>query len=116
MFAQPKSCAPAIRGAPSQGTHLPGILHIHGGGQTASLEWVRFWTSRGYVCTTYDFTGPWAGRKEVTDWGPIKQGNLAQRLTDINVVMLDELGYLHFIANGGTPVSSHQQALGQDPA
>ncbi|HET6324280.1 MAG TPA: acetylxylan esterase [Planctomycetaceae bacterium] len=68
----------AIRGAPSQGTHLPGILHIHGGGQTASLEWVRFWTSRGYVCTTYDFTGPWAGRKEVTDWGPIKQGNLAQ--------------------------------------
>jgi cephalosporin-C deacetylase-like acetyl esterase len=68
----------AIRGAPSDGTHLPGILHIHGGGQTASLDWVRFWTSRGYVCISYDFTGPWAGRKEVTDWGPIAQGNLAQ--------------------------------------
>ncbi len=27
----------AIRGAPSTGGHLPGILHIHGGGQTASL-------------------------------------------------------------------------------
>ena len=33
---------------------------------------------RGYVCTSYDFTGPWAGRKDVTDWGPITQANLAQ--------------------------------------
>ena len=68
----------AIRGAPSNGSRLPGILHIHGGGQTASHDWVRFWTSRGYVCVSYDFTGPWAERKEFTDWGPIKQANLAQ--------------------------------------
>ncbi len=68
----------AIRGAPHSGNQLPGILHIHGGGQTASLEWVRFWTKRGYVCVSYDFTGPWANRKDVTDWGPIKQANLAQ--------------------------------------
>ncbi|HUE15426.1 MAG TPA: acetylxylan esterase [Planctomycetaceae bacterium] len=66
----------AIRGAPREGTRLPGILHIHGGGQTASLEWVRFWAKRGYVCVTFDYSGPWAGRKEFTDWGPIKQGNL----------------------------------------
>jgi dienelactone hydrolase len=66
----------AIRGAPLAGARLPGILHIHGGGQTASLDWVRFWTKRGYVCVTFDYTGPWAGRKEFTDWGPIKQGNL----------------------------------------
>ncbi len=66
----------AIRGAPREGTRLPGILHIHGGGQTASLDWVRFWAKRGYVCVTFDYTGPWAGRKEFTDWGPIKQGNL----------------------------------------
>jgi cephalosporin-C deacetylase-like acetyl esterase len=66
----------AIRGAPREGARLPGILHIHGGGQTASLEWVRFWAKRGYVCVTFDYTGPWAGRKEYTDWGPIKQGNL----------------------------------------
>jgi cephalosporin-C deacetylase-like acetyl esterase len=68
----------AIRGAPTNGTHLPGILHIHGGGQTASLDWVQFWTKRGYVCMSYDFTGPWAGRKEFTDWGPITQANMAQ--------------------------------------
>lgn len=67
----------AIRGAPLDGIGLPGILHIHGGGQTASLAWVRFWVRRGYVCVTFDYTGPWGGRKEYTDWGPIKQGNLA---------------------------------------
>ena len=66
----------AIRGAPLEGSRLPGILHIHGGGQTASLDWVRYWAKRGYVCVTFDYTGPWAGRKEFTDWGPIKQGNL----------------------------------------
>jgi cephalosporin-C deacetylase-like acetyl esterase len=65
-----------IRGAPTAGGHLPGILHIHGGGQTASLEWVRFWARRGYVCVSFDFTGPWEGRKDVTDWGPIRQANL----------------------------------------
>jgi dienelactone hydrolase len=68
----------ALRGAPLQGVRLPGILHIHGGGQTASLDWVRFWAKRGYVCVSYDFTGPWAGRKEYTDWGPITQGNMAK--------------------------------------
>ena len=30
-----------------------------------------------------------------------KQGNLAQRLTHAHIVMLDELGYLPFSANGG---------------
>ena len=36
---------------------LPGILHIHGGGQTANLEWPRFWARRGFVCLTFDFCG-----------------------------------------------------------
>lgn len=66
----------AITGAPSGGERRAGILHIHGGGQTASLEWVRFWTKRGYVCATFDFCGPWANRTDVTDWGPLKQGNM----------------------------------------
>ena len=66
----------AITGAPIQGDHRAGILHIHGGGQTASLDWVRFWVKRGYVCVTFDFCGPWADRTEVTDWGAFKQGNM----------------------------------------
>lgn len=36
---------------------LPGILHIHGGGQTANLDWPRFWARRGYVCLSFDFCG-----------------------------------------------------------
>lgn len=66
----------AIQGAPKDGKGLPGVLHIHGGGQTASLDWVKYWTSRGYVCVTFDFCGPWGERKEFTDWGPIEQANM----------------------------------------
>jgi dienelactone hydrolase len=69
----------ALRGAPASGERsLPGILHIHGGGQTASLDWVRFWCKRGYVAVTYDFCGPWANRSEVTDWGTLKHCNMAE--------------------------------------
>ncbi len=68
----------AIQGAPRQGTRLPGILHIHGGGQTASLDWVRYWVKRGYVCVSFDFCGPWEKRTEFTDWGPVKHANMAQ--------------------------------------
>jgi dienelactone hydrolase len=61
----------AIQGEPKSAKQVPGILHIHGGGQTASLEWVQYWTRRGYACISYDFCGPWANRTEYTDWGPL---------------------------------------------
>ena len=67
----------AITGAPPAGPPRPGILHIHGGGQKASLDWLRFWTTRGYACVTYDFCGQWENRAEFTDWGPLKHGNMA---------------------------------------
>lgn len=67
----------AIQGAPRDGTNLAGILHVHGGGQTASLDWVRFWAARGYVCVTFDFCGDWEQRAEFTDWGPLVHGNMA---------------------------------------
>lgn len=61
----------AYCGAPQQGNALPSILHLHGGGQTASLDWVRYWASRGYVCVSHDFCGKGPGRKDdmVTQWG-----------------------------------------------
>ena len=68
----------AIQGAPREGKGLPGVLHVHGGGQTASLDWVRFWAKRGYVCVSFDFCGRWEKRTDFTDWGPIKQGNMAE--------------------------------------
>ena len=36
---------------------LPGLLHIHGGGQTARPDWPQFWAKRGYVCLSFDFCG-----------------------------------------------------------
>jgi dienelactone hydrolase len=67
----------AIVGRPAGDSPRAGILHIHGGGQTASLEWVKFWTARGYACVTFDFCGAWEKRTEFTDWGPLKHGNMA---------------------------------------
>ncbi|MGV3608158.1 MAG: alpha/beta hydrolase family protein [Planctomycetaceae bacterium] len=60
----------AYRGAPKHGTKLAGILHIHGGGQTASLDWVRYWAKQGYVCVSHDFCGAMKGRSPsmVTAW------------------------------------------------
>ena len=63
----------AYRGAPMQGEKLPGILHLHGGGQTASLAWVRYWAGRGCVCVSHDFCGSGPGRapEMVTQWGSV---------------------------------------------
>ena len=54
----------AMYGAPKGGKNLPGILHIHGGGQTASLAWVEYWAKRGYACATFDFCGKWENRRD----------------------------------------------------
>lgn len=71
----------AIIGAPTSGENLPGILHIHGGGQTASLAWVRFWANRGYVCASHDYLGDWRAqdpnRNDFTIWHDV-DGNMAQ--------------------------------------
>src|SRR5678815_4104533 len=58
---------------------VPGILHIHGGGQTAVLDWPRFWAKRGYVCLSFDFCGntnlptlgPEYRRVHYTRWGKV---------------------------------------------
>jgi len=68
----------AIQGAPKNAENCPGVLHIHGGGQTAALSWVQFWVQRGYACVSFDFCGEHPGRTEFTDWGPIKHGNMMQ--------------------------------------
>ncbi|MBA3483177.1 MAG: acetylxylan esterase, partial [Pirellulales bacterium] len=72
----------AIRGTPAADgpqarERIPGILHIHGGGQTASLEWVKFWVRRGYACVSFDFCGHWENRDNFTDWGTLDHCNMA---------------------------------------
>ncbi|MBI2194291.1 MAG: acetylxylan esterase [Planctomycetes bacterium] len=48
---------------------FPGVLHIHGGGQTASLEHTVFWARSGFAALSFDWTGPAAGREKTTRFG-----------------------------------------------
>lgn len=54
---------------------LPGLLHMHGGGQRAFLDEVEFYAKRGYACLSVN----WGGREMEnamegdanTDWGAV---------------------------------------------
>ncbi len=64
---------------------VPAILHIHGGGQTANLDWPRFWARRGYACLSFDFCGdtnlpnlgPQYRRERFTLWGQVPANMMA---------------------------------------
>jgi dipeptidyl aminopeptidase/acylaminoacyl peptidase len=63
----------AISSAPIGKKSLPGVLHIHGGGQTVSPGWLRFWNDRGYAALTFNWGGEWPGRDKFTNWGKLTQ-------------------------------------------
>ncbi len=65
----------ALSGVPEGKDQLPGILHIHGGGQTVNPQWLRFWNDRGYAALTFNWGGAWPNRDKFTDWGKLTQGN-----------------------------------------
>jgi dienelactone hydrolase len=65
----------ALAGIPKGKEHVPGILHIHGGGQTVNPQWLRFWNDRGYAALTFNWGGAWPNRQKFTDWGKLTQGN-----------------------------------------
>jgi len=49
----------AVMGVPDRPDgSVPGLLHIHGGSQTASIETVRFFVPQGYAVLSFDWTGP----------------------------------------------------------
>ena len=65
----------AFYGYPKGGQTMPGLLHLHGGGQRAFLHEVKFYGQRGYACLSIN----WGGREmerarpddENTDWGAV---------------------------------------------
>ena len=69
----------AISSVPEGQKNLPGILHIHGGGQTVNPGWLRFWNERGYAALTFNWGGKWPGRDKFADWGKLTQGNHRDR-------------------------------------
>ena len=60
---------------PQGANKLPGLLHLHGGGQRAFLHEVEFYAKRGYPCVSIN----WGGREMEeahegdpnTDWGAV---------------------------------------------
>lgn len=60
---------------PKRAEKLPGLLHLHGGGQRAFLHEVEFYAKRGYACLSIN----WGGREMEeakegdlnTDWGAV---------------------------------------------
>jgi len=65
----------AFFAVPQGAEKLPGLLHLHGGGQRAFLHEVEFYAKRGYACLSIN----WGGREMEeanegdanTDWGAV---------------------------------------------
>ena len=65
----------AFFGFPKGATKLPGLIHLHGGGQRAFLHQVEFYAKLGYACLSIN----WGGRDienakdgdPNTDWGAV---------------------------------------------
>ena len=65
----------AFYATPKGGKKLPGVLHMHGGGQRANLRLVKYHARRGYAALSVN----WGGRpmedakagEANTDWGAV---------------------------------------------
>lgn len=65
----------AFYGFPTEGTKLPAVMHMHGGGQRASLQVVKRYAKRGYAALSVN----WGGRPMEdahaddpnTNWGAV---------------------------------------------
>jgi len=65
----------AFLGFPKGARKLPGLLHLHGGGQRAFLHEVEFYAKRGYDCLSINWGGREMENVQVgdpnTDWGAV---------------------------------------------
>jgi len=68
-----------VYAAPKGGENLPGLLHIHGGGQTANTSWLKELAGRGYVVMTFNWGGEWPNRKRYTLWNGVENGDHKKR-------------------------------------
>lgn len=74
-FKGVKARMAAFYGFPKGSGKVPGLLHLHGGGQRASLHEVEFYAKKGYACLSVN----WGGREMEdsksgdpnTDWGAL---------------------------------------------
>jgi dienelactone hydrolase len=75
-FAGKKTRVAAFYAFPKDGSKLPGIVQLHGGGQRARSEAARFWASHGYAAVTVNWGELVIGEKNDlnTDWAGIPAG------------------------------------------
>jgi len=74
-FKGVKARMAAFYGFPKGSSTVPGLLHLHGGGQRAFLHEVEFYAKKGYACLSIN----WGGREMEdgkpgdpnTDWGVV---------------------------------------------
>ncbi len=69
-----------IYAAPSGTSDLPAILHLHGGGQTVSKDWLKELTGRGYAALTINWGGEWPKRKRYAIWNGVPNGDHRKRI------------------------------------
>jgi len=74
-FKGTKARMAAFYGRPKVGGKVPGLLHMHGGGQRAFLGVVRYYVGRGYACISVNWGGRPLNEKQPdwpnTDWGAV---------------------------------------------
>jgi dienelactone hydrolase len=80
-----------IIGIPESAGKLPTVLHIHGGGQTASKDYVKHWASLGYFACSYDWTGPAQDRTRYSNLAELPSGQLSDEYDPEKSVMLTRL-------------------------
>lgn len=68
-----------IYAAPTGGKKLPGLLHIHGGGQTVNKDWLKVLTGKGYAVLSINWGGEWPNRDRYTLWNGVENGNHKNR-------------------------------------
>jgi len=65
----PRTAPPALP-AEAEGSGVPGMVLVHGGGGTAFREWVAIWNARGYAAIAMDLAGCGAERQPLANGGP----------------------------------------------
>ncbi|HUU92376.1 MAG TPA: acetylxylan esterase, partial [Phycisphaerae bacterium] len=74
-FKGAKARMAAFYGRPKAEGKVPGLLHMHGGGQRAFLDAVEYYVGRGYACISVNWGGRPMDEKHPewpnTDWGAV---------------------------------------------
>ncbi|MCE5278736.1 MAG: dienelactone hydrolase family protein [Planctomycetaceae bacterium] len=97
---------------------LPAVMHIHGGGQTAYVDWLKFWNARGYAAMTYNWGGWWENREHYAHWGRLTQGNHQKAKEKIEAVWPSprESSWFHWTLAGRRALTVLERQKEVDPA